>query len=71
MTRIIIDVRSKTDAAAIYRVIKKFNTRVKMMNEKQWEDFVLGKMAAESEKEGTTISRTEISKWFRKYGIDF
>lgn len=71
MTRIIIDVKSKNDAAAIYRAIRRFNTRIKMMNEKQWEDFVLGKMAAESEKEGTTASRKEISKWFRQYGIDF
>ena len=71
MTRIIIDVRSKNDAAVIYRAIRKFNTRIKMMNEKQWEDFVLGKMAAESEKQGTTVSRKEVSKWFRQYGIDF
>jgi len=71
MTRIIIDIKSKNDAAVIYNAIKKFNASIKVMNEKQWEDFVLGKMAAESEAEGSTVSRAEISKWFRQYGIDF
>ena len=71
MTRIIADIKNKTDAAIIYQIIKKFNARVKMMNARQWEDYVLGKMAVESEKEGTTVSRAEISKWFKEYGINF
>jgi hypothetical protein len=71
MTRIIAEIKNKADAAAIYRVLKKFNANTKMMTEKQWEDYVLGKMAAESEAEGSTVSRAEISKWFRQYGIDF
>ena len=61
MTRIIVDIKSKTDAVIIYQIIKKFKANVKMMNAKQWEDYVLGKMAAESEKEGATVSRAEIS----------
>ncbi len=71
IVRIVADIKDKADADIIYRIIKKFNARVKMMNEEQWEDYVLGRMAAESEKEGTTVSRTEVSKWFKQYGIDF
>ena len=71
MTRIIADIKDKADADAIFRVIKKFNARVKVMNEQQWEDYVLGRMAAESEREGTTVSRAEVSKWFKKHGINF
>ena len=71
MTRIIADIKNKADANAIYLVLKKFNANVKMMDEQQWEDYILGIMALESEEEGTTVSREEVSKWFRKYGIDF
>lgn len=71
MTRIVANIKDKADADIIYRVIKKFNARVKMMNDRQWEDYVLGQMAAESEREGDTVSRTEVSKWFKKHGVNF
>ncbi|NNM94350.1 MAG: hypothetical protein HKL88_02670 [Bacteroidia bacterium] len=71
MTRIIADIKNSADAETIYKVIKRFKVKVKMMNEHQWEDYVLGRMAAESETEGETVSRKEVSKWFKKYGIDF
>jgi len=71
MTRIIADIKNSADAEIIYSIIKKFKAKVKMMDDRQWEDYVLGRMAAESEKEGTTVSRKQVSQWFKKYGIDF
>jgi hypothetical protein len=71
MTRIIADIKNRADAETIYRVIKKFNATVKMLDDEEWEDYVLGKMAEEAEKEGGTVPRAEISKLFKTYGIDF
>lgn len=71
MTRIIADIKNKADAEAIYRVIKKFNAKVKMMDDEEWEDYMLGLMAMESEAEGGEVPRKEISKWFKTYGINF
>lgn len=71
MTRIIADIKDKADAEAIYRVIKKFNARVKMMDDEEWEDYILGLMAMESEAEGGVVPRKEISKWFKTHGINF
>ena len=71
MTRIVADIKNGKDADMIYRLIKKFNAKVRIMNDAEWEDYVLGRMAAESEEEGTTVSRAEVSKWFKQYGINF
>ncbi len=71
MTRIVADIRDKADADIIYSIIKKYTARVKKMTDKQWEEYVLGRMAVESEEEGETVSRQEVSKWFKKYGINF
>lgn len=71
MTRIIADIKNKADAEVIYRVIKKFNAKVKMMDDEEWEDYILGLMAMEAEAEGGEVPRAEISKWFKTYGIDF
>jgi len=71
MTRIIADIKDKADAEAIYRVIKKFNAKVKMLDEQEWEDYVLGKMADEAESEGGTVPREKIAQSFRKHGINF
>ena len=65
------DFKNKADAETIYRVIKKFNAKVKMMNEEEWEDYILGLIAMESEAEGETVPRSEVSKWFKEHGIDF
>lgn len=71
MTRIIVDIKDKADAETIYRVVKKFNAKVKMMDEDEWEDYVLGKMAEEAEAEGGTVPREKIAQHFKKHGIDF
>jgi hypothetical protein len=42
-----------------------------MMNDDEWEDYVLGRIAVESEREGGTVPRSEVSKLFKKHGIDF
>ncbi|MFA4853032.1 MAG: hypothetical protein WC868_09405 [Bacteroidales bacterium] len=71
MPRIIADIKNKSDANTIYRVIKKFNAKVKMMNDNEWEDYILGLMAEEAEAEGGTVPREEIAKIFKRHGIDF
>ena len=71
MTRIVADIKDKADAEAIFRIIKKFNSTVKMMDEQDWEDYVLGKMADEAEAEGGTVPREKIAKAFKKHGINF
>lgn len=72
MTRIIAEIKNKSDVELIYRFLTRFKTgKVRMMNEEEWEDFVLGKMAEESEKDMETVPRKEISKWFKKHGINF
>lgn len=71
MTRIIADVKNESDADTIYRVIKKFSAKVKMMNDNEWEDYILGLMAEEAEAEGGTVPREEIVKIFKRHGIDF
>ncbi len=71
MTRIVADIKNKADAEAIFRIIKKFNSTVKMMDEQDWEDYVLGKMADEAEAEGGTVPREKIAKAFKKHGINF
>ena len=71
MTRIVADIKNKADAEAIFRVIKKFNATAKMMDEQDWEDYVLGKMAEEAEAEGGVVPREKIAKVFKKHGINF
>ncbi len=71
MTRIIADIKDKNDADTIYRVIKKFNGRVRKMTDEQWEDYILGLLAEEAEAEGGTVKREEISKIFKRHGINF
>ena len=71
MTRIIADIKDKADAEAIFRVIKKIGAKVKMMDDQEWEDYILGLIAQEAEAEGGEVPRAEISKWFKTYGIDF
>jgi len=71
MTRIIADIKDRADAEAIYSVIKKFNAKVKMLDEEEWEDYILGKMAEEAEREGGTVPREKIAQVFRKHGIKF
>jgi hypothetical protein len=71
MTRIIADIKNKADAEAIYRVLKKFNSAVQMMDEEDWEDYVLGKMADDAEAEGGIVPREKIAQSFKKHGINF
>jgi len=72
MTRIIADIKDKKDADTIVRVIKKIKgSRVRKMTDEQWEDYILGLLAEEGEADKETVSRAEVSRWFRKHGINF
>ena len=70
MTRIIADIKDQADADTIFRVIKKFNARVRKMDDQQWEDYVLGIIAQDAEK-SRDVSGMEVSKIFRRHGIAF
>lgn len=70
MTRIIADIKDKADADIIFRMIKKFNARVRKMDDQQWEDYILGIIAHDAEK-SKDVSRAEISKIFGRHGIAF
>ena len=71
MNVVIAQVKKNNDADLIARFIRMLKGKAKVMTEQEWEDYVLGLMALESEKEGGTVPREEISRFLKKNGIDF
>lgn len=71
MNVVIAQIKKENDADLIARFIRMLNGKAKVMTEEQWEDYILGLMAQESEKEGGTVSRKEISRFLKKHGINF
>ena len=71
MNVVIAQIEKNNDADLIARFIRMLKGKAKVMTEDEWEDYVLGLMARESEKEGATISRQEMSRFLKKNGIDF
>ncbi len=74
MSVLIAQFKDVSDADFIAQIIKKIQgkkSKVNVMSDEEWEDHVLGKLADESEKEGGTVSREEITKHFRKHGVNF
>jgi len=71
MNVVIAQVKKDGDADLIARFIRMLKGKAKVMTEDEWEEYVLGMMARESEKDGKTVSRKEISLFLKKNGITF
>ena len=71
MSVLIAQFKNETDADFVAKLIRKMKDKVKVMDEKSWEDYLLGLMIEETEMEGGEVSRKEISKIFKKNGINF
>ena len=74
MSILVAQFKEAKDAAFVAQIIQKIQGKkgkVNVMNDEEWEDYVLGRLADDSEAEGGTVSRTEISKHFKKHGINF
>ena len=71
MNVVIAQIKKEHDADFVARIIRMIKGKVKVMNEQQWEDYILGLLAQEAEKEGGTVSRKEISRFLKKHGINF
>ena len=71
MNVVIAQVKKDGDADLIARFIRMLKGKAKVMTEDEWEEYVLGMMARESEKDGKTVSRKEISLFLNKNGITF
>lgn len=62
------------DAEFVAQLIHKLQGnkgKVNVMSEEEWEDYVLGRLAEQSEAEGGTVSRAVIAKHFKKHGVNF
>ena len=71
MNFVIAQIKKDNDANLIARFTRMLKGKAKVMTEEEMEDYVLGLMARESEKEGGTVSRQEISRFFKKHGLNF
>ena len=74
MNILVAQFKDAKEADFIAQLIQKIQGKkgkVNVMNNDEWEDYVLGRMADEAEREGGNVPRTEIAKHFRKHGVDF
>lgn len=71
MNIVITKVKNKDQAHLLAQYARKLKAKSKIYNDDEWEDYLLGLMIEESEREGGKISREEISKIFKRNGIDF
>ncbi len=74
MSILVAQFKEAKDADFIAQIIQKIQGKkgkVNVMNDEEWEEYVLGRLADETEAEGGTVSRAEISKHFKKHGVNF
>ena len=74
MSILVAQFKDAKEADFIAQLIQKVQGKkgkVNVMSDAEWEDYVLGRMAEESEAEGGVVKREEVSKHFRKNGINF
>jgi hypothetical protein len=65
-TVVVAQFKSKRDADFVAKLIKKFRKNAEVMKGDRWEDYYLGKMIEEGEKNGEEISENEFMAFLEK-----
>jgi len=68
MKTVVVKLEHNSAAKLLVKFFKQTGIEAKVVNDEAIEDFLLGKLMEEAEKEGGEISEKEVAKYFKKHG---